>query len=163
VTFTEEFQPYVCLGDNISVDIGDYTVTARIAHDDTIDKPDERDCGFWPSLDPNAAGFIGTGNGWRKRFEEQQTKAESVMTAWKNDEWFYCGIILSVSIDETTITDHAASLWGIEANYPDSENAYFTQVANELLGEALDAAKIERERLCTLICTKGRLRTAGAA
>ena len=150
--FSELFLPYVCLGDSISVDVGEYTVTARIAHDDTVDKPDERDCGFWPSLDPNAAGFIGVGNGWRKRFEEQQAKAESVMAAWKNDEWFYCGIILSVSIGETELTDHAASLWGIEANYPDSDNAYLSQVPNELLPEALDAAKLERERLCVLFC-----------
>lgn len=162
MSFTEKFQTYVCLGDSVSVDIDDYTITARIAHDDTIDKPDkpdERDCGFWPSLDPNAAGFIGAGNGWRKRFDEQQAKAESVMAAWQNDEWFYCGIILSVTIGETELTDHAASLWGIEANYPDSEceacllcNAYLTEVANELISEALDAGKIERKWLCALFC-----------
>jgi hypothetical protein len=155
MSFTEKFQNYVCLGDSICVDIGDYTVTARIAHDDTIDKPDERDCGFWPSLDPNAAGFIGAGNGWRKRFEEQQAKAESIMAAWKNDDWFYCGVILSVTIDETELTDHAASLWGIEANFPDSDNAYLAQVANELLPDALDAAKAERARLCILFCESG--------
>ena len=152
MSFTEEFQNYVCLGDSISVDIGDYTVTARTAHDDTIDKPDKRDCGFWPSLDPNAAGFIGAGNGWRKRFDEQQAKAESVMAAWLNDDWFYCGIILSVTIGETELTDHAVSLWGIEANYPDSDNRYLSQVANELLPDALDATKLERKRLCALFC-----------
>ena len=152
MSFTEKFQNYACLGDSISVDIDDYTVTARIAHDDTGDKPNERDCGFWPSLDPNVAGFIGAGNRWRKRFDEQQAKAESVMAAWLNDDWFYCGIILSVTIGETELTDHAASLWGIEANYPDSKNAYLFQVANELLPEALDAAKIDRARLCTLFC-----------
>jgi len=152
MSFTEKFQTYVCLGDSISMDVGDYTGTARIAYDDTPDKPDERDCGFWPSLDPNAAGFIGAGNGWRKRFEKQQAKAESMMDAWKNDDWFYCGIILSVSIDGAELIDHAASLWGIEANYPDSDNSYLSEVANELLPEALDAAKAERERLCTLFC-----------
>ncbi len=150
--FNEQFFPYVCLGDSISVDVGDYTITARIAHDDSPDKPDERQDGYWPSLDPNAAGFIGAGNGWRKRFDERQAKVESVMDAWKNDEWFYCGIILSVTIDETELTDHAASLWGIEANYPDSKNAYLSQIANELLSDALDAAKLERERLCATIC-----------
>ena len=150
--FAEQFLPYVCLGDSISVDVGEYIITARIAHDDSPDKPDERQDGYWPSLDPNAAGFIGAGNGWRKRFEEQQAKAEFVMAAWLNDEWFYCGIILSVTIGETEITDHAASLWGIEANFPDSENAYLSQVANELLCEALDAAKLERKRLCAIVC-----------
>ena len=68
------------------------------------------------------------------------------MDAWKNDEWFYCGIILSVKIEDVELTDHAASLWGIEANYPDSENKYLTEVANELLGEAVLAAKFEQAR-----------------
>ena len=150
--FSEQFLPYVCLGDSISVDVGEYNITARIAHDDSPDKPDERQDGFWPSLDPNNPGFISAGNGWRKRFEQQQAKAESIMAAWLNDEWFYCGIILSVSIDETELTDHAASLWGIEANYPESDNAYLTEVANELLSEALDVAKVERKRLCAIVC-----------
>ena len=79
-------------------------------------------------------------------------KPSQSWTAWLNDEWFYCGIILSVTIDETELTDHAASLWGIEANYPDSKNAYLSQIANELLSDALDAAKLERERLCATIC-----------
>ena len=74
------------------------------------------------------------------------------MAAWKNDDWFYCGIILSITIGKTELTDHAASLWGIEANYPDSKNAYLSQVANELLPEALDAAKAEKKRLCTIVC-----------
>ena len=74
------------------------------------------------------------------------------MAAWLNDEWFYCGIILSVSIGETILTDHAASLWGIEANYPESNNSYLTDVANELLPEAQDAAKVERKRLCAIVC-----------
>ena len=48
--FSEQFFPYVCLGDSISVDVGEYTITARITHDDTADKPDERDCGFGRAL-----------------------------------------------------------------------------------------------------------------
>jgi len=48
--------------------------------------------------------------------------------------------------------DHAASLWGIEANYPDSDNAYLTEVANGLLPEALEAAKAERARQCAILC-----------
>ena len=68
------------------------------------------------------------------------------MDAWKNDEWFYCGVIISVKIEDVELTDHGASLWGIGANYPDSENEYLTEVANELLGEAMLAAKVERAR-----------------
>ena len=77
--------------------------------------------------------------------------AERVMAAWKNDEWFYCGIILSVKIEDVELTDHAASLWGIEANYPDSQNEYLSEVANELLGQAMLAAKSERERQAKIL------------
>jgi len=52
------------------------------------------------------------GNGWRDRFDKAQKHAERVMAAWKNDEWFYCGIILSVAIDCLTLDRFAASLWG---------------------------------------------------
>ena len=46
------------------------------------------------------------------------------------------------------LDDHAASPWGIEANYPDSDNAYLSKVAEELLPEALDAGRAALARLC---------------
>ena len=146
MTFSQKFDDYVCLGDTITCTVDGYTVTARIAHDETRDAPDERQDGFWPSLYKDDAGFIGAGNGWRDRFDKAQAFAERVMAAWKNDDWFYCGVILSVAIEGITLDKFAASLWGIEANYPDSDNAYLTEVANELLGEAMLAAKVERAR-----------------
>ena len=151
MTFTQKFDDYVCIGDSITCTVDGYTVTARIAHDETPDAPDERQDGFWPSLYPDDAGFIGAGNGWRDRFDTAQARAEKVMAAWKNDDWFYCGLILAVTIGDLELTDHAASLWGIEANYPDSDNAYLTEVANELLSEALEAAKAERVRQCAIL------------
>jgi len=79
-------------------------------------------------------------------------ETERVMAAWKNDEWYYCGVILSVAIEGLTLDRFAASLWGIEVNYPDSDNAYLTEVANELLSEALETAKAERARQCAILC-----------
>mgnify|MGYP000710594792 FL=1 len=152
MTFTQKFDSFVCIGDSITCELDGYTITARIAHDDTPDAPDERQDGFWPSLYPDNAGFIGAGNGWRDRFNAAQARAERVMAAWKTDDWYYCGVILSVAIDDLTLTDHAASLWGIEANYPDSDNAYLAEVANELLPDALAAAKAERARQCAILC-----------
>jgi len=84
--------------------------------------------------------FIGSGNGFRDRFAKAQAKAERVMAAWRNDEWFYCGVILSVTIDGLTLDRFAASLWGIE------------EVANELLPEAIAEAKAERARQCAILC-----------
>ena len=152
MTLTQKFDSYVCIGDTITCTVDGYTVTARISHDETPDAPDERQDGFWPSLYPNDAGFIGAGNGWRDRFAKAQAKAERVMAAWKNDEWYYCGVILSVAIEGLTLDRFAASLWGIEVNYPDSDNAYLTEVANELLSEALETAKAERARQCAILC-----------
>ena len=146
MSFTQKFESFVCLGDSISCEVGAYTVTARICQDDTPDRPDQRQDGFWPSLYKDDAGFIGAGNGFRDRFEKAQAKAQAIMEAWENDEWFYCGIILSVNMQDVELTDHAASLWGIEANYPESKNEYLSEVANELLEEALVAAKAERSR-----------------
>ncbi|PHR62066.1 MAG: hypothetical protein COA43_00015 [Robiginitomaculum sp.] len=150
--FLEAFNSFVCLGDSISVDVGEYTITARISHDDIAERPDQRQDGFWPSLYPQDVGFIGAGNGWRDRFDKEQALSQSIMDAWLNDEWYYCGIILSVCIGETSLTDHAASLWGIEANFPKSDNSYLLEVANDLLDDALKQAKTERARLCKLVC-----------
>jgi len=36
--------------------------------------------------------------------------------------------------------------------YPDSDNAYLTEVANELLPEAIAEAKAERARQCAILC-----------
>ena len=53
---------------------------------------------------------------------------------WRRGEWQYCGIVLSVYIDGQCIDPHAASLWGIEANFRD-DNSYLNTVAAELAAE----------------------------
>ncbi|MEL7113812.1 MAG: hypothetical protein AAGK93_12895, partial [Pseudomonadota bacterium] len=146
------FDAFVCEGDAITCEKDGYCVTARIARDDCPDAPDERQDGFWPSLYKDAPGFIGPGKNFRQRFDEAQANAEAVMEAWRNDEWFYCGIVLSVRVDDVALLDYAASLWGVEANYPGSDNAYLTETANALLAEALDAARAERTRQCVILC-----------
>ena len=145
MTFTQTFGSYVCLGDSITCELGEYEITARICHDDTPDRPDQRQDGFWPSLIKTDAGFIGRDK-TLEDFMREQAKAQAIMDAWKNEDWFYCGIILSVKMQDVELTDHAASLWGLEANFPDSKNEYLSEVANELLSEALLAAKVERSR-----------------
>ena len=69
------------------------------------------------------------------------------MAAWRKGDWFYCGIVLSVALEGVTLADNAASLWGVEANYPGSDNANLTEVADELLPEALDTARAVLARL----------------
>lgn len=154
MAFTETFQTFVCEGDSVGTEIDGYQITARIVRDDCPDAPDQRQDGFWPSLYKDAPGFIGAGNGWRARFDAAQARAENIMRAWKADEWFYCGIVVSVSFEGVVLDDHAASLWGIEANYPDSDNVYLTEIANELLPEALDAARGAVARIVSALTGK---------
>src|SRR3990167_10271318 len=97
--FTTRFAAFVCIGDSIACRSGPFTVTARIVPDDCADAPDQRQDGFWPSLVSDAPGFIGPGNGFRQRFADAQARAAAVMEGWRKGVWFYCGIVLSVSLD----------------------------------------------------------------
>ncbi len=130
-------QTFACEGDKISAYIDGVDYTARIHRDDSRDRPDERQDGFWPSKIKTDAGYVKP-----ELFDAEMKKAKSVMKAWKNDEWFYCGIVLSVEINDELIKKNAESLWGIECNYPTyhgahTANDYLTEVANELLEEYL--------------------------
>ena len=72
----------------------------------------------------------------------------NVLKAWCDDEWWYCGIAVTVACQDTSLTgryDHA--LWGIEANYPNAKNEYLAEMANELLSEAIKAAKAKLAEL----------------
>lgn len=145
--FTERFSDFVCPGDVITCETDGFTVSARIIPDDCPDAPDQRQDGFWPSLYRDAPGFIGPGNNFRERFAEAQAKAEAVMAGWRRGDWFYCGIILSVRLEEIELAPHGASLWGVEANYPGTDNSWLTEVASELLPEAIAVARAALARL----------------
>jgi len=147
MAFTESFDSFVCAGDTIAAQADGYTVTARVLRDDCPDAPDRRQDGFWPTLDPQDAGYIGADKS-EADLATAKAQAKSVMDAWEADEWFYCGIVIRVARAGVTLDDYAASLWGIEANYPDSDNAYLTEVARELVPEAIDAARVALATLC---------------
>jgi hypothetical protein len=68
-----------------------------------------------------------------------------VLRAWCNDEWTWCGVIVTAS--RAGIELGCASLWGIECNYPDSDNSYLRDVANELSGEAIENAQDAIKRI----------------
>jgi hypothetical protein len=76
-----------------------------------------------------------------------------VLKAWCADEWAYCGIVVTVEREDVELG--SASLWGVEYNYPTADdddartpNAYLLEVANELVDEALTAARAKLARLC---------------
>lgn len=120
------FPQYVCAGDfvsagagdSVSVDCGPYTITARLVYDSNSRPSDYDDC-----------------------YSLEHIKA------WESDKWFFAGVVLSVSIDGYVLDDHAASIWGIECNFPGSDNVHLQEVANELLPEALERAETIRASL----------------
>ena len=78
-----------------------------------------------------------------RRATDDECYTEAQLTAWRADEWHFFGVVISASKNGVQLGDHLASLWGIEGNFPnglDNPNAYFLDVANELLDEAKTTA-----------------------
>lgn len=158
--FTTPFGSYVCDHDAIACEVGPLTVRAWTERDDCADRPDERSEGYWPSLDPESAGYIGPKS--RRTLARHMTRAKTVMNAWINDDWDYCGVCVRVYLGDVPLTDkYAHTVWGIERNYPTfnkrdaaSPNAYLMTVANELLSDALAEARENAAKLsadCALV------------
>lgn len=105
-----QFDSFVCEGDTIGWSCEGFDFVARIVHDHDT-KPSDSEC-YTPED----------------------------ITRWENDEWFYCGVVLSVSRNGVSLSDHAASLWGMDCNYG-NDNKYLAEVAQELEAEALETAR----------------------
>ena len=124
--FEGDFDSYVCPGDTLSVDVDGYTITARIEHDQDT------------SIDDDDVHNLDCGG---REDDAVRSQIKAARKAWLNDEWFYGGVVLSVEKAGIMLDEHAASLWGIEMNYPEGDNKYLAEVANELLSEALEAGR----------------------
>ena len=119
IMFTKGFNQYVCVGDSITTEEAGMTIRARVVFDEDT-RPNEYD-------------------------EDCYTPEQ--IEAWKNDAWFFCGVVLSVLVDGIEIDSHAASLWGVDCNFPGGDNSYLLTVANELLPEAIEQARGRIEAL----------------
>lgn len=116
-----QFPVYACEGDRIEWTREGFDFTARIARDYDT-KPEDSEC-----------------------YTPEDVKR------WESDEWFYCGVVLSVSLKGIELDHHAVSLWGIECNFSDTSNTYLSEVAQELEGEALETALAEVARIIELL------------
>ena len=74
-------------------------------------------------------------------YSEEETKQ------WKRDIWFFCGVVLSVYKAGVCLTNNAASLWGIECNFPGTSNDYLLDVIKELELEALKEGESVLQKL----------------
>lgn len=144
--FTTDFEPYAVPGDTIVCNVGVFHCVASLHADDDTTPPDQRDDGFWPSKNPSDAGYVLPEN-----YEVEMAKAARVMQAWKNDEWHYVGVEVRVYCHGVCLTrDYEHAVWGIECNWPGSNNSHLRTVANDLLPEALAQAKL---KLAALVST----------
>ena len=142
--FVDHFDTFALEGETITCEVDGFTVTARIERDRDMGAPDKEQDGFWSSLDPSDAGYIG--NRSKRTLQRRLAHEREVLRAWRGGEWFWCGICLTVSRNGIDLTrEYSNALWGIECNYPARGkarvNAYLRDVANELLGGALDEAR----------------------
>jgi hypothetical protein len=147
--FKTPFGQFLCDGDTIHCEVDGLRCEAwtEMDHDDYHTPPDERMDGFWPSRDPKAAGYVAPEN-----FDAAQAQAMRVMKAWREDEWDYCGVMVRVFYEHVGLTGHYEhALWGVERNYPDSDNSYLLDVANDLLPEAVKAAKAKIRKLARAV------------
>ncbi|HEY4356013.1 MAG TPA: hypothetical protein VGN16_09720 [Acidobacteriaceae bacterium] len=153
--FLTNFNQYACEGDTLTAQHEGFTLTATIYRDEDATKPDERQDGFWPSLDPKDAGFIGEGK-TQSDLRFAYAAAETVMNEWKADNWFYVGVAVTVSRADIQLTGkYGNALWGIECNYPRCSetmlalrNSYLGDVADELAEETLTKARAKLSELC---------------
>lgn len=112
-----QFGEYVCEGDSITWKAEGFDFVAQVQYD-TDTKPTDFDC-YTP--------------------EDVQR--------WRDGDWFYVGVVLSVSRNGVELSGHAASLWGVDCNFSNTSNAHLSEVAQELEGEALETARLEMARI----------------
>ena len=115
------FPPYACVGDKIKWVVDGLLLTATI-HSDDYSKP-----------------------------EDFEIDLPEVVQAWKNDEWFYCGIVISVEKQGIMIDENAASLWGVECNFDGRDNYYLSEVAQYLESEVVIRGKVEMQRMLQVL------------
>lgn len=165
------------VGDVVETEAHGFTLTATLEYDDFCEAPWEREDGHGPVsgwerrdklpgemiLNEDRHGFkrfydfqeavrIAKRDGWDAPPYGDGTPGERAHRAaladfnrlrdWCNDEWCYVGVVVTAYREGIELG--RASLWGIESDAGD----YLTEVANELLDEAVDEAKETLGRLC---------------
>lgn len=111
--------------------------TMETPFDECGDRPDERDDGFWPSRDPDAAGYVLPEN-----FDAAQESAEARMEAWQDGEWQYVGVVACAEVyipigggSFRVMTLRSGGLWGIESDAGDYLRDVFEEEKAALIGE----------------------------
>lgn len=127
---------------------------------DWMSKDDKRAGYRVLSVDGRSARFydfaeaieIAKRDGWDSEPYNTGTKGEravraveadfKALKAWCNDEWHYVGVSVTAErLGVDLVDSYDVALWGIECNYPNADNSYLLEVANDLLPEAITQAQ----------------------
>lgn len=117
-----QFDSYACIGDKITWHKNGFDITATLEYDGDT-KPTDFDC-----------------------------YSAIKIKQWKNDEWLFVGVVLSVYKNGIKLTDHGASLWGVECNYNKEANEHLAEVAQEMESEAIVEAERRIAEICKALC-----------
>lgn len=117
----------------------------KLIDDDSGDMPDDNDDGFWPSLDPEEAGYIGddptdvTGDKQQARYDELSAAAQARYDSF-GDSWNFVGVVavahISIPIGGgsfATYTLSSPGLWGVESDAGDYLDTVYEDQKAELL------------------------------
>ena len=122
---------------------GFYIQWARVLEpDDTAGAPDSNDDGFWPSHDPDAAGYVAPEN-----YAAEMGKANARMAAWQAGEWWYVGVIAEARCMVVRngagflFNLRSAGLWGVESD----AGEYLAEVYEEQRAELRSAIAAMRD------------------
>lgn len=107
--------------------------------------PDERQDGFWPSLDPDAPGYIGSDS--KADYQKQLRTARGIMSSWKADSWWYVGVVARAVVyipvggnSFRLMTIESAGLWGIESSAKSYIKTVYAEAKAELMAELMTLA-----------------------
>lgn len=178
MSFTS-FDDDVYDGASITCEVDGFELTATIHQDEDTTPPWQREDGHGPvsgwTASPKGPGDlvlhqagrmarrydfkeacrIALRDGWGPVLEGETPKARAARAAradfetlhtWCADLWTYVGVAVTVTRNGVRLTGrYEHSCWGIESTADD----YLVTVANDLLQEALEAAKSKLKELCT--------------
>lgn len=126
--------------------------TMETPRDNHASAPDQMQDGYWPSLDPEDAGFIGEGKTAADLKRETQ-KARLRYNRWLGDAWQYVGVVARAVVfipaggrSFRVLELRSAGLWGIESD----SGSYLREVYEE-----------QREELRAELATLAAALTAG--
>jgi len=113
----------------------------KLIPDDDNPRPDEKDDGFWPSLNPKDAGYVGDNFLCcvsDSEFNQIELAAHYRMRAWERGDWYYVGVravalcfIVRNGVG-TYVNIESPGIWGVES---DSDESYIEELYKEQIAE----------------------------